>query len=110
MKTTKYLTTLRTLDDCHDCANSGTTSTSAKSEELRASRPILRRGFRQMQAPTLQEIDQLDQMDIVIGLSDGEARYLLRVWRICAQAAATPAPKRTIDDFRRTVSVKREML
>jgi len=63
-----------------------------------------------MQAPTLQEIDQLDQMDIVIGLSDGEARYLLRVWRICAQAAATPALKRAIDEFRRTVSVRREML
>ncbi|MDG6908072.1 MAG: hypothetical protein JRN20_20070 [Nitrososphaerota archaeon] len=62
-----------------------------------------------MQAPTVQEAEQLDQMDIVIGLSDAEARYLLQVWRICAHAAP-PAPKQVTDEIRRTVRDRREVM
>jgi hypothetical protein len=80
--------------------------TSAKLVELRASQRILRRGSRQMQAPTVQEAEQLDQMDIVIGLSDEEARYLLHVWRICADTA----PKQVTDEFRRKVRARREVM
>ena len=62
-----------------------------------------------MQAPTVREAEQLDQMDIVIGLSDAEARYLLQVWRICARVAP-PAPKQVTDEFRRTVRARREVM
>ena len=62
-----------------------------------------------MQAPTVQEAEQLDQMDIVIGLSDAEARYLLHVWRICANTAP-PAPKQVTDEFRRKVRARREVM
>ncbi|MCL5068142.1 MAG: hypothetical protein M1368_07310 [Thaumarchaeota archaeon] len=59
-----------------------------------------------MHAPTVQEIDHLDQMDIVIGLSDAEARYLLHVWRICARTA----PKQVTNESRKTTGVRREVM
>ena len=62
-----------------------------------------------MQSPTTQEMDELDQMDMVIGLSDAEARYLLQVWRACAQTVE-PGPKHVTDEFRRTIRVRRQVL
>ncbi|MGA2875214.1 MAG: hypothetical protein ABSA33_03235 [Candidatus Micrarchaeaceae archaeon] len=46
-----------------------------------------------MQAPTSQERDRLDQMDVVIGLSDEESRTLLHVWRACGQTSTAHAPR-----------------
>jgi len=62
-----------------------------------------------MQAPTTQERDHLDQMDIVIGLSNDEERCLLHVWRACDQTATAHAPKQVIDEFRRTVRERRDL-
>ena len=62
-----------------------------------------------MQAPTHQERDQLDQMDIVIGLSNDEARCLLHIWRACDNTATAHAPKQVTDEFRRTLRERRDL-
>ena len=63
-----------------------------------------------MQAPTSQEREHLDQMDIVIGLSDEEARCLLHIWRACDQTFTAHAPKQVTDEFRRAVRERRHEL
>ncbi|MDG6995596.1 MAG: hypothetical protein JRN52_06720 [Nitrososphaerota archaeon] len=62
-----------------------------------------------MQPLMAQEIDRLDQMDIVIGLSDSEARYLVQIWRICAQAPAS-SPKQATDRLQGTTKARREVM
>ena len=62
-----------------------------------------------MQAPTSQERDRLDQMDIVIGLADEETRCLLHVWRACDQTATVHAPKQVTGEFQRTIRERRPL-
>jgi hypothetical protein len=51
-----------------------------------------------------EERNELDALDIVIGLSREERSYLLSVWRACP---TTPSLVRT--EFRRAINVMREV-